>query len=319
MPPSKLDIAEIFCGAGGMSYGLREAGITPRLGIDLNPHCIATYRRNFPEAHAVVADVRELRSTDILKHIHSRDRLVFAGCPPCQLFSQLHRSCVSESKEFEAYLRLLWSVNPAFIVFENVPRIMKWEHLWNSFCERLRRRGYSVWYSKVCASQFGVPQKRQRLVLIASRIADVSSITLPANGKISTVRDAISAFPDVDDSIPNHRTMRLSTSNQKRIEKTPFNGGLSKSVTSSFGDSYGRMRWDLPAPTITTKCISFSNGRFGHPVYNRAITVREAAVLQGVPTSFVFDGPLKEGARQVGNAAPPPLARWIGQQVAKLV
>ncbi len=319
MRTTDLEVAEIFCGAGGMSWGLNEAGINPRLGIDLNPHCISTYHRNFPEAISYVADVRKLRSTDILQHFESSDRLVFAGCPPCQLFSQLHRSGESESEEFDAYLRLLWSISPAFIVFENVPRIMKWEHLWNSFCTRLRRRGYSIWFSKVCASQFGVPQKRVRLVLIASRVADVTGIRTPSIEKVLTVRDAISCYPDVDDSIPNHRTMTLSQSNQKRIERTGGNGGLSKDVASSFGDSYGRMRWDFPAPTITTKCISFSNGRFGHPVFNRAITVREAAVLQGFPTSFVFNGPLKESARQVGNAAPPPIAKWIGEQVLQLV
>ena len=183
--------------------------------------------------------------------------------------------------------------------------------------QRRKRRSSSKLLRFLCCLLFKI--KSGRYFGPVPQLADVTGIRAPSIKKLLTVRDAISCFPDVDDSIPNHRTMTLSPSNQERIERTSGNGGLSKDTDSSFVDSYGRMRWDLPAPTITTKCISFSNGRFGHPVFNRAITVREAAVLQGFPSSFVFNGPLKESARQVGNAAPPPIAKWIGEQILQRV
>jgi DNA (cytosine-5)-methyltransferase 1 len=308
-----LEVVEIFCGAGGMSLGLQQAGLVLRAGIDINPHCIATYQKNFGSSIGIVSDIANIRANDVLSHVQSRDSLVLAGCPPCQPFSRLHRKECNEVPEFDQYLRLLWGIRPQWVVFENVPRIRAWTTLWERLNDRLARMGYKCQSTVVDARDFGVPQRRERLVLVASR--NEFDIQWPEKGQGVTVRSTIGHLPYLNASIPNHMSMTLSKNNLIRIRKTTTNGGISKPSESPFHDSYARMHWDEPAPTITTKCISYSNGRFGHPQYDRAVTVREAAILQGFPMDFVFEGPLKETARQVGNAVPPPVAHWIGTQI----
>jgi DNA (cytosine-5)-methyltransferase 1 len=310
-----FEVAEIFCGAGGMTLGLQQSGMTPKIGIDLNPHCISTYSRNFKKSLGIVADIADVRANDILSRVQSRHSLVLAGCPPCQPFSRLHRKRCSDVPEFDHYLRLIWSIRPQWIVFENVPRMRTWTDLWSRLEDRLDRMGYNCQVCVIDAHEFGVPQRRQRLILVAS--PDEFDLAWPNKIPASTVRKSISHLPFANSAIPNHISMTLSHDNLARIQKTTQNGGISKPIDASFHDSYARMHWDEPAPTITTKCISFSNGRFGHPHFDRAVTVREAAILQGFPMEFVFDGPLKETARQVGNAVPPPVARWIGNQICE--
>lgn len=308
-----FEVAEIFCGAGGMTLGLQNAGMIPRVGIDLNPHCISTYSRNFTESVGVVSDIAAVKPGEILSRVRSRKDLVLAGCPPCQPFSRLTRAEVREIPEFDHYLRLLWTIRPEWIVFENVPRMKSWVELWSKLQGRLSRMGYKSEVKIIDASDFGVPQRRQRLILVASQRDFCLKWPKPKVPK--TVRQSIGHLPLASTKIANHVTMTLSKSNLRRIRSTSCDGGISKAADASFHDSYGRMHWDLPAPTITTKCISFSNGRFGHPHFDRAVTVREAAILQGFPMKFEFKGPLKETARQVGNAVPPPVAEWIGRQI----
>ena len=308
-----LEVVDLFCGAGGLSLGLKTAGMIPRLGIDRNHHCVATYARNFPGATALAADVAEVGARDILCRIASTANLVLAGCPPCQLFSQLHRSNRPVGPEIRAYLDLVIALSPRFLVFENVPLIRSWPDAWGAVLDTLQRLGYYESHRVVCASEFGVPQYRKRLILIAARRE--IGILSPLGGQLRTVRDAIGGLPDRDPSIPNHVTMTLAPQNLARLKATPHDGGTSKGKGVAFDDSYARMYWDRPAPTITTRCISFSNGRFGHPIYNRAVTVREAAFLQGFPADFVFEGGVKETARQVGNAVPPPVAKALGDRI----
>jgi DNA (cytosine-5)-methyltransferase 1 len=218
-------------------------------------------------------------------------------------------------EEFGHYLRLVWALRPDYIVFENVPRIVDYADAWSLLLDRLHRRGYHHDFRVVSADCLGVPQRRKRLVLVAAREPIV--LEEPHRASPLSVRDAIGSFPESDTSIPNHDTLRLSPANLRRLKNVPKNGGQSKPRCSSFGDSYARMYWDAPAPTITTRCISFSNGRFGHPEYDRAITVREAATLQGFPDDFIFFGGVWETARQVGNAVPPPIAKWLGDQILR--
>jgi len=308
-----LEIVDLFCGAGGMSLGLRLSGMTPRLGVDRSPHCVATFARNFPQAQAVKADVAALTPRDVLRHVESKTRLVLAGCPPCQLFSQLHRSRGPLGPEIRSYLRLVEGISPRCLVFENVPLIRSYPDAWGALLETLDRLRYHVRHRVVCASDFGVPQHRKRLILIAARTP--IEIPGPPYGPARTVRDAIGGMPESDPSIANHETMKLAPQNLARLKVTPRDGGTSKRPGASFDDSYARMYWDRPAPTITTRCVSFSNGRFGHPEFNRAITVREAATLQGFPSDFVFEGGVWESASQVGNAVPPPVARAVGEQI----
>jgi DNA (cytosine-5)-methyltransferase 1 len=311
-----FEVAEIFCGAGGLTLGLEQSGMVPRVGIDFNPHCVSTYQKNFPRATATVADIATVRAADILSRVESRERLVLAGCPPCTPFSRLHRSVTRDIPEFDHYLRLIWSVRPQWIVFENVPRMRTWTKLWESLLSRLDRMGYNCQISIVHAEDFGVPQRRERLIVVASP-CDFEILWPSKKAEPVSVRRSIANLPFANPEIPNHVSMTLSKENLARIRRTAANGGISKAAESAFHDSYARMHWDEPAPTITTKCISYSNGRFGHPDFDRAVTVREAAILQGFPMNFIFNGPLKQTARQVGNAVPPPVAKWIGQEILK--
>ena len=308
-----LEVIDLFCGAGGMSLGLKLAGLTLRLGVDSSRHCVSTYARNFPNARTIHADVSSLSPRDVLRHVESRSKLVLAGCPPCQLFSQLHRSRGPVGPEIQSYLRLVEGIAPKFLVFENVPLIRSYPDAWGSVLETLSRLGYHVRHRVVCASDYGVPQHRKRLLLIAAR--EPVEIPGPTHSRMRTVRQSIGKLPYQDTAIPNHETMALAPQNMARLKATPRDGGTSKRAGAAFDDSYARMYWDRPSPTITTRCVSFSNGRFGHPEFDRAITVREAALLQGFPKRFVFEGGVWEAARQVGNAVPPPVARAVGERI----
>lgn len=312
-----LEVVDLFCGAGGMTLGLKQAGLLPRLGVDIAPDCLATYSRNFPKAKATLLDIADLRAETILETLDNPKYFVLAGCPPCQIFSKLQRAREISSIEGHIifnYLRLLEELKPPFLVFENVPRIQKFDHVWNRLISTLRKSGYFIYSEKVQLSKLGVPQHRERLVILAS-IFPIGFPIIDEKTPKSTVRDAIGFLPYYDEQLPNHVTMNLSPANLERIRNTPWDGGISRNKRDSFKDSYARMYWDRVAPTITTKCVSFSNGRFGHPEFDRAITVREAALLQGFPMDFVFEGTCRQTARQVGNAVPPPLGRMVGEHI----
>ena len=308
-----FEVVDLFCGAGGMSLGLKLAGMAIRFGADRSFHCVATYRRNFPEAKALRTDVASLNPREILRCVRVRSNLVLAGCPPCQLFSQLHRSRGPVGPEIQSYLRLIDQLSPRCLVFENVPLIRSYPDAWVATLETLGQLGYHVRHGVICASDFGVPQHRKRLLLIAAR--KPIEIPRPLQAASVTVRRAIGSMPERDPSIPNHVTMKLAPQNLARLRATARDGGTSKRPGMAFDDSYARMYWDRPAPTITTRCVSFSNGRFGHPEFDRAMTVREAATLQGFPPDFVFEGGVWEAASQVGNAVPPPVALAVGKQI----
>lgn len=309
------EVIDLFCGAGGMSAGLRAAGLTIRAGVDSNGLCAETYSRNVPGARAIHECVSATRVGNLRRLLKGEGPFVLAGCPPCQLFSQLHRSNRPVGVEFGHYLRLVWALRPEYLVFENIPRIVDYRKAWELLQERLRRQGYHVAHAVVSAEKLGVPQRRKRLVLVAARTP--IRLSAPEPCAIRTVRDAIGDLPEADSRIPNHVTMKLSPTNLARIKAVRQDGGMSKRPRSPFDDSYGRMKWDAPAPTITTRCISFSNGRFGHPEFDRAITVREAALLQGFGRDFTFAGGVWETAKQVGNAVPPPIAKWLGENILR--
>lgn len=310
MPP--LEFVDLFCGAGGLSLGLRQAGLVPRLGVDTSADAIQTYHRNFSGVPVLCADVESLNAERLRSFVTPGRRFVLAGGPPCQLFSRLQRT-QSPTKEHVIfrYLSLVGKSGADYVVFENVPRITTFSDVWPSVTRRLARAGYRMWFGVVPAGLLGVAQKRKRLVAIGAKFS-FSEPSFPLDAHVPTVRDAIGGLCDLSESIPNHVTMNLSPENLRRIRSIKSPGGKSRDDDGSFSDSYARMAWDEPSPTITTKCVSFSNGRFGHPTEHRAITVREAARLQGFPDDFVFSGSVLQTAKQVGNAVPPPVARWLG-------
>jgi DNA (cytosine-5)-methyltransferase 1 len=334
----KIKVFDFFSGCGGTSLGFTKAGMDVVFGLDNDADAAATFRANIGSATFVQKDIRKVR-TDVLAPLMSRRRakILFSCCAPCQPFSKQSRARTDGDPrrslllEFSRFVRR-WK--PDYVFLENVPGM---QHVDESqgplaqFIGLLGRMGYSFDLQVVPALSFGVPQKRERLIVMATREGELR-IPRPTHGTarrpVATVRDWIAGLPAIaagctDSNDPDHRAAALSTTNLRRIASTPEGGGREawpKSLLldchrkfDGHSDVYGRLAWDRPAAGLTTRCISYSNGRFGHPDQNRAISVREAACLQTFPRKYRFVGSLESRARQVGNAVPPLMAKAIGK------
>jgi len=332
-----------------MSYGLQLAGIRVLGGVDSDEACQQTYEANVRGAAFVRAGVETLGPSSLARRVGisvDDDALLFVGCTPCQFWSKIRTAkdkAVKTAFLLKSFARFVRHFRPGFVVVENVPGLLvnKSQSPLPSFVSVLQRCGYACAEGVVNANRYGVPQNRMRYVLLASRL--VSTIELPPgdtdHGPV--VRSVIGAEhgfkrlsagqQDPDDNL--HVAARLSDRNLMRIRITPHSGGTRLSWSDNpllqipayegrdqvFRDVYGRMWWDRPAPTITTRFNSLSNGRFGHPDEDRAISLREGAALQTFPRTFVFQGPDQATiARQIGNAVPPELARRIGEHVRRV-
>ena len=335
-------LADFFSGCGGTSRGFADAGILPALAIDCEPDSAASFRRNFPEAVVIESDIRDVAADaveDALRPFQDPVRL-FAGCAPCQPFAG-HRHSPSDrdsrSTLLIEFLRFVKALNPELIFVENVPGMQRPSASRGPFTEFVDEisKTHHVAHETIYSADYGVPQTRRRLVLVASRLGSID-MPEPTHGPSiarphSTVREWIGALPpieagDEDDAVSGHRAMRLSSLNLDRIRATPEGGDRRNwpkhlwpaCHSGGFGghtDVYGRLSWDKPAPTLTTKCISYSNGRFGHPDQDRALSAREAAQLQTFPSDFQFVGSLSSQARQIGNAVPVVLAQHFGRHL----
>jgi DNA (cytosine-5)-methyltransferase 1 len=336
---------DFFCGAGGLTKGLTMAGINVVLGIDNNINCKGTYELNNPESKFLNVDISKTDIRDLEPYLgdYNSTEVLFAGCAPCQPFTKLK---VNNENEFRSRLlgeftKLVKAFQPGYVVIENVPGIAKVPGFstFRRFLKVLKDSGYEYCQGILDAKDYGVPQTRNRIVLIASKNGK-PTLPSPTHGPglkpYETVADAISHFPAIEageshPTVPNHRASKLSDKNLERIQKTPHNGGdrrswplelwleCHKKGHSGHTDVYGRMWWKKPAPSITCRCDSLSNGRFGHPEQNRAISLREAASLQGFPDDYVFYGSSKSIiAAQIGNAVPIQLARRLGEHIIRL-
>ncbi|RXH03824.1 DNA cytosine methyltransferase [Bradyrhizobium guangzhouense] len=334
-----MDVVDFFSGCGGTSTGLEQAGLQIVLGLDNDPSASATFRANFPNARFIERDIRQISVEALAPLFVGRTRpILFSGCAPCQPFSKQNRHMTSDDPrrtllaEFERFVDR-WL--PDFILVENVPgmqRVSEGEDgpLY-SFVQFLKQHNYSTSMGVLPALWFGVPQKRDRLILIASKhsaIALPKATHGPGRRPYATVRDWIGDLPRVNAGAvhprdPDHWAATLSDTNMRRIVATPEGGGRESWPDELWldchrghdghSDVYGRLAWDRPASGLTTRCISYSNGRFGHPEQHRAITIREAACLQTFPRKYRFVGTASSKAEQVGNAVPPLMARQIGK------
>lgn len=330
---------DIFCGAGGVTRGLRRAGIRVAVGLDKDEDCRLTYTQNNPATKFLAEDVRKLSGRKLLSHaasINKDDFLFLAACAPCQPFSPHNKN--REDADDRAVLRhverLVLEMRPDFLFIENVPGLQKVPGFsaFRRLTHRLRTLGYKTRFEVVDAAWYGVPQHRKRLVLTASLHGEApwSDRSHGEAGSMpySTVREAISNYPPIKageehPTVPNHATGQLTKHNLQRMRATPPDGGSRSDWPSEFvlkchkkhdghPDVYGRLRWDAPAPTLTTKCTSLSNGRYGHPEQDRGISAREAAALQSFEDSYMFYGGLKHITQLIGNAVPPLLAERFG-------
>lgn len=336
-----MKVYDFFSGCGGTSAGLRSAGVEVAMGLDFNRDAGRTFRRNFPDAAFLERDIRDVKADELDVYIDP-DRsspIMFTACAPCQPFSQQNRhkkagdqrvSLLDELRRFVARHK------PEYIFVENVPG-MQQGCIHNGplagFMAFLETLGYLIRHGVILSQQYGVPQHRQRLVMAATTLGPLE---LPApthgpetlNPEYPTVWEAIGGYPplaagEAHAVVPNHQASALSPVNLARIRATP-EGGSRKNWPaqlllnchidySGHSDVYGRLARNRPAAALTTRCISLSNGRFGHPVQDRALSIREAAAIQTFEDTFVFEGSLTSMAQQIGNAVPARLARTFGE------
>ncbi len=328
---------DLFCGAGGLTHGFRLAGLKVAAGIDLDPACRFPFETNNPGSTFVEADIKELNAPDVQKLFGKAKVKVLAGCAPCQPFSTYFQRYDGESKAgrwglLYHFARLVREILPDVVTMENVPTVAR-HKVFTDFVNELRRLDYHVWTGVLDCTKFGVPQTRKRMVLLASRRATIGEPTATHQTPV-TVRKALGGLEalevgQISKSDPLHTTATLSPLNMKRMKHSRPGGTwrdwpkhlvapCHRAATGqSYPGVYGRMEWDKPAPTITTQCFGFGNGRFGHPDQDRAISLREAALLQSFPQGYVFLRPDEELAfktigRLIGNAVPVKLGTAIG-------
>ena len=336
-----IETIDLFCGAGGLSYGLGQANLKIIAGIDLDPTCKYPYTEN-TGARFIEADVSTIKGSD-LGAMYSKGAIrLLAGCAPCQPFSTLaHTNKSRDDKKWsmlEEFARLVSELQPELITMENVPRVTR-HSPYDEFISTLKELGYHVDAKRIRCADLGIPQERRRFVLVASRLGEIA-FDVPKKGTVptTTVREAIKHLKPLeagesDPDDPLHKARKLAPINLKRIKASSPGGTWvdwpralrapchQRESGASYKSVYARMEWDKPSPTITTQCHNFGTGRFGHPEQDRAITLREAAILQSFPEDYRFVQPEKEVmltplGRLIGNAVPPKLGEAVGECLA---
>lgn len=340
---SRLKAVDFFCSGGGMSFGMQEAGIKILAGIDVDKSCEATYKANIKGAEFIHADVFDLKEIDLEDRLllnKNDDNLILIGCSPCQYWSIINtdktKSQQSKNLLIE-FARFVKYFKPGYVVVENVPGVLrkKEESGLQDFILWLENNNYKVHHAIHNVSDYGVPQNRKRFTLIANRVTGKEIEPEKSTGKRLTVRDVLGAnngfyrieAGHTDKTNFMHSVPNLSEINKKRLKRVKKDGGNRLGFADdsalqlkcfigrdkSFKDTFGRMWWDKPSPTITTRFTSISNGRFAHPEEDRAISIREGATLQSFPKNYKFIGNGIGGiAKIIGNAVPPEYAKRIG-------
>lgn len=324
-----LRAVDLFSGAGGLSLGLRRAGFKVIGAVEADPLAAATYKANHKGAYVFERDINTLTPETLKRRLKLKkgDLDLLAGCPPCQSFSRLKTKNGGKTVRDKhtkdlvlVFLEFVRTLLPKAVMMENVPGLAK-DKRTKAFVRVLKELGYNVHYSVLNASDYGVPQRRKRMILIGCRLADVT-LAEPSE-KYRSVRDAIGKLehPRKSGDPLHNYTVARAEHVADIIRLIPQDGGSRGDLpkahhlechknTRGFHDVYGRMRWADPSPTITGGCINPSKGRFLHPRQNRAITLREAALLQGFPKSYRFS--MAQGrypaAQMIGNAFPPAFA-----------
>lgn len=338
----QLEVVDLFCGIGGLSYGLKRMGFRIKAGFDFDSTCQYAYSKN-NKAKFVYKDIRDVTREEINSYYSPNSIKILAGCAPCQPFSSYSNKKQKDPNKFDLlyqFGRLIDEVNPDIITMENVANIVSFglKPVFPDFLECLQRNNFHISYQTVYCPDYGVPQTRKRLVLLASKYdnIDILDKTCPKS-KYHTVQGAIGHLPALeagerDPHDPLHRTRTLTALNLQRIQATPYGGSWrdwpeelrlechKKKGGKSFGSVYGRMRWDEPGSTMTTECTGIGNGRFGHPEQDRAISLREAALLQTFPMYYSFfpdeeSISFAKASRYIGNAVPPRLGMVIGASI----
>jgi DNA (cytosine-5)-methyltransferase 1 len=335
-----LSAVDLFCGLGGLSHGLFQEGITINAGIDLDPACRFPFTFN-NMGKFIESDISNISSTQISSLYPKNDIKILAGCAPCQPFSTYkQRKGGLKDKRWDLlyhFAALIERCLPEIVTMENVPRVVKHD-VFRDFLHCLHNCKYHITYDIVESCKYSVPQSRKRVVLLASRLGPIDLVPgIEKPALWPTVRSTISCLPqlengrcDAEDRL--HTAQRLTEINLRRIRASEPGGTWrdwpselrspchQRATGNNYVSVYGRMEWDKPAPTITTQFNNYGSGRFGHPAQDRAISLREAAMLQSFPREYQFvheDDPvsIKTLARLIGNAVPVKLGSAIARSI----
>lgn len=344
-PTSRAVAVDLFCGAGGLTHGLGRAGIAVVAGYDTDEFCRFPFEQNNAPAVFFNKDVSELSGADLANHYPEESIRILVGCAPCVTFSRytqrMDRKNDPKWSLLRQFARLVTELQPDIVSMENVPELQH-HSIFDDFLATLISEGYNLSTQPkkrvVYCPDYGIPQHRSRLVILASRIGPIEMIP-PTHGRTQhrTVRDVLARLPSLEAGERStrdrlHRTSALSSLNLRRIKQSKPGGtwrdwpedlvaDCHKAETGeTYPSVYGRMEWDKPSPTITTQFYGFGNGRFGHPQQDRALSLREGAILQSFPRDYAFVKPrsnysFKEVGRMIGNAVPVRLGKAIGRSI----
>jgi DNA (cytosine-5)-methyltransferase 1 len=340
---SNIAVVDLFCGIGGLTNGLQQSGIDVKAGIDFDKSCKYAYETN-NNAKFIGEDIAKIKGTDLRELWGNNTVKVLVGCAPCQPFST-HSNKLKDKENgdkwnlLNEYLRLVQETKPLVLSMENVTNLAN-KDVFSNFIGGLKKLGYFISYKKIFCPDYGIPQKRRRLVLLASRLAEISLLP-PTHDKkhYLTVKDAIGNLPAVSSGEKDkndllHFTSKMSDLNIRRIKSSVPNGTWEdwsddlklqchkKQTGKSYRAVYGRMSWNDPSPTITTQFYNYGTGRFGHPEQNRALTIREASILQTFPRDYKFVENensiyMTRLGTHIGNAVPVKLGYIIGKSIIK--
>ncbi|WP_171257342.1 DNA cytosine methyltransferase [Acinetobacter larvae] len=334
----KIEAVDLFCGVGGLTAGLLKSGIQVKAGYDIELACRHAYEFN-NKARFIHKDVAEVTGDEIKQWYSTGAIRLLAGCAPCQPFSTYNKGKdTTTDKKWPLlyhFSRLIKEVEPELVTMENVPDVTK-HKVYCDFIDELENLGYVITAQEVACVDYGVPQTRRRHVVLASKLSKIELVK-PTHKQPITVRETIFDLENLEagqksKSDPLHVSSRLSEINLKRIRASKPGGTwrdwpedlraeCHKKVSGRFYSAvYGRMHWDQPAPTMTTLCYGFGNGRFGHPEQDRAISLREAALFQTFPLNYQFT-PIDKSVvfhtigRMIGNAVPVRLGEIVGLSI----
>lgn len=362
-----MNVIDLFAGCGGLSLGFMKAGYVVNKAVEFDPAIAQTYMVNHSEVKVIVDDIANVDTSGVFSQ---GDADVIIGGPPCQGFSmagaRIRRGFIDDPRNylFKHYFNVVKAVKPKAFVMENVKGMKNmqggriFEEILRLFSDPEETDGspYNIFYKVIKASDFGVPQKRERLIIIGTLVQDVPFDTLwdetkkeiiqvfPSYFESTTVRDAISNLPAVteDGIIDNPTPMtpyqrylscdaRIITNHtQSNHSKTAVarmhqigNGQnyteLDEEIHSVHSGAYGRLVWDEPAATITTRFDTPAGGRFIHPEEDRTLSPREAARIQSFPDEFIFTGARREISRQIGNAVPPKVSYFLALFIKRIL
>lgn len=335
------EIIDLFCGIGGLTRGLIDSGLNVIAGFDIDPTCQYTYVHNNNVPYHM-QNVREIHAADLNEIYTENVTKILVGCAPCQPFSQMRFKMGKSNTKDEKYNllleygRLIDEIKPTIISMENVPQIRETK-VYKRFIRILRKNKYLISERVVYCPDYGIPQSRRRFVLIGSLLGPIELIAPTHNREDVKVRDYIGNLSHIEAGgiDPNdalHRSAALSERNLQRIRASRPGGTWRdwpeelrcpchrKNSGKTYSSVYGRMSWDSIGPTVTTQFYSFGTGRYGHPEQDRALSLREGAMLQTFPQNYDFIDPNREFvfrdiARHIGNAVPVRLGEIIGLSI----